>query len=364
MLNVIAAIIMFGLIVLIHEFGHFILAKLNGIYVVEFSIGMGSRLISFIKGEARYSLKALPFGGSCLMLSEFDSADDAGILPEGVSREELAGRGFTDKSVWARISVVAAGPAANFLLALACAVFVVSQAGYMPASVRDVEPGSPAWEAGLQKGDVITRIAGKKVMDYRDIFLYQTVNPGKTYVLEWEREENGIRSSYSRQVTPVYSNESGSYLVGCYFPGYVPTENIGETLKYAVYNVKYQISATIQSLGMLFRGRVRAEDVSGPVKIVSVVSETVGEARQYGIQTVILNLLNLSIILSANLGVMNLLPIPALDGGRLFFLVIEAVRGKPVDPEKEGMVHAAGMAVLMAFMIFILFQDIKSLIFT
>lgn len=364
MLNVIAAIVTFGLIILIHEFGHFILAKLNGIYVVEFSIGMGPRLISFTKGETRYSLKALPFGGSCLMLNEFDSADDAGILPEGVSREELSGRGFVDKSVWARISVVIAGPAANFLLALVCAFFVVSQAGYMPPVVQDVEQGSPAYEAGLQKGDIITKIAGKKVSDYRDIFLYQTVNPGKTYVLEWEREEGGSRHTYSKPVTPVYSEEFGSYLVGCTFPGYVPTKNPGETFKYAAYEVKYQVSASIQSLGMLVRGKIKAGDISGPVKIVSVVSETVDQARQYGIETVILNLLNLSVMLSANLGVMNLLPIPALDGGRLFFLIIEALRGRPIDPEKEGKVHAAGMAVLMVLMIFILFQDIKSLIFT
>ena len=111
MLNIAAAVITFGLIILIHEFGHFLFAKLNGIYVVEFSIGMGPRLISFVKGETRYSLKALPFGGSCMMLSEFDGADDAGMLPEGVTKEDVQGKGFTDKSVFARISVVAAGPA-------------------------------------------------------------------------------------------------------------------------------------------------------------------------------------------------------------------------------------------------------------
>lgn len=363
MLNIAAAVITFGLIILIHEFGHFLFAKLNGIYVVEFSIGMGPRLISFVKGETRYSIKVLPFGGSCMMLSEFDSADDAGMLPEGISKEDTKGKGFTDKGVFARISVVAAGPAANFLLALVCALAVVSRVGYMPAVIAEVEQGSPAYEAGLQKGDRITEIAGKKVADYRDIFLYQTVNPGKSYEMEWEREEGGARTTYSSLVTPVYSEETDSYLVGCYFPGYTPTKNIWETLRYAVYNVNYQIEATIKSLGMMVRGKVKAEDVSGPVKIVSVVSETVSEARQYGFETVLLNLLNLSIILSANLGVMNLLPIPALDGGRLFFLLIEAVRGKPIDPEKEGMVHAAGMAVLMVFMVFILFQDIKSLIF-
>lgn len=362
MLNVIAAIIMFGLIVLIHEFGHFIFAKLNGIYVVEFSIGLGPRLISFKKGGTRYSLKAMPFGGSCLMLNEFESADEAGILPEGVNREETEGKGFSEQPVWARISVVAAGPAANFLLAFFCALIVVSKVGYMSPVVIGVEEGSPAYEAGLQEGDVITRMAGRRVEDYRDIAMHQIVNPGEPYLLEWERTEGEEIRTYTSQMTPVYSESSNGYLVGLYFPGYVPTKNLGETLKYSVYNVKYQIAATIKSLGMLFRGQVKADDVSGPVKIVSVVSETVDESRQYGLEVVLLNLLNLSIILSANLGVMNLLPIPALDGGRLFFLIIEALRGKPIDQEKEGMVHAAGMAVLMALMIFVLFLDIKSLI--
>ncbi len=362
MLNIIAAVLMFGIIVLVHEFGHFIAAKLNGIYVVEFSIGFGPRLLSFKRGETRYSLKIIPLGGSCLMLNEFDSAEEAGVLPEGMSKEEADERGFINKSVWARIATVAAGPVFNFVLAFFCALVVVWRVGYMSPQVIQVEAGSPASEAGIQAGDTITRINGKAVEDYRDIELERLLKPGQTMELQWSRPSGGGYETYRADVTPEYSAESGSYLLGVYFPGYVLADDIGEIVKYSVYNVKYQVKAAVLSLGMLVKGQVSADDVSGPVKIVSVVSETVEEARQYGFETVMLNLMNLCIIISANLAVINLLPIPGLDGGRLLFLIIEALRRKPIDQEKEGMIHAAGLALLMVFMVFILFHDIQSLL--
>ena len=188
------------------------------------------------------------------------------------------------------------------------------------------------------------------------------MKPGQTMELQWSRPSGGGYEAYRADVTPEYSAESGSYLLGVYFPGYVLADDIGEIVKYSVYNVKYQVKAAVLSLGMLVKGQVSADDVSGPVKIVSVVSETVEEARQYGFETVMLNLMNLCIIISANLAVINLLPIPGLDGGRLLFLIIEALRRKPIDQEKEGMIHAAGLALLMVFMVFILFHDIQSLL--
>ena len=362
MLNLAAAILMFGILILVHEFGHFIAAKSNGIYVLEFSVGFGPRLLSFQKGETRYSLKAIPLGGSCLMLNEFEGAEDSGMAPQGLSKEEAERRGFSSKPVWARIVTVAAGPVFNILFAFLCALFVVARAGYMSAEVVSVEEGSPAWEAGLQAGDRITRLNGKPVEDYRDIELYRFSNPAAPVTLQWERPAESGYETLSSVVTPEYSADSGSYLMGVFFPGYVPAQGIGETVRYGIYNIKYQVKATIMSLGMLVRGQVSADDVSGPVKIVSVVSETVGEARQYGFEVVMLNLMNLSVMIGANLAIINLLPIPGLDGGRLFFLFIEALRRKPLDQEKEGMIHAIGMALLMVFMVFVLFHDIKSLI--
>lgn len=142
---------------------------------------------------------------------------------------------------------------------------------------------------------------------------------------------------------------------------YRPTENILQTLEYGAYEVTYWIKLVVKSLGMLIQGQVGRDDIAGPVRIVAMIDSTVEMTRPYGLAIVLLELANLTVMLSANLGVMNLLPIPALDGGRLVFLLIEALRGKPVDPEKEGMVHLTGMALLMTLMVFILFNDISNL---
>lgn len=348
MLSIIMAVLIFGIIVLVHEFGHFLLAKLNGVGVIEFSIGMGPRLVHFTKGETKYSIKALPIGGSCMMLGEDESAADE--------------KAFTNKSVWARMSVIVAGPIFNFILAFIFALILVSFNGYDPAKILQVTDGSPAQEAGILPGDTITRVNGEKVVVYRDFFLYTLLHPGETMEIEVERQsENQDKATkHMVTVTPKFSEEAGRYLIGTTVSGYnVPTASLGETLKYSLYEVQYNITSTIKSLGMLITGKASLNDLSGPVGIVVMIDDSVKAGMTVGIGAVLLNILNMSILLSANLGVMNLLPLPALDGGRLVFLIIEAFRGKAIDPEKEGMVHVIGMVALMALMIFVLFNDFR-----
>lgn len=354
MLNILAAILLFGLIILIHEFGHFLFAKLGGIAVLEFSIGMGPRLCSFVKGETRYSLKLLPFGGSCAM--------------EGEDSGSQAPKAFNNKPVWTRIAVIAAGPVFNFILAFFFAMVIVAQIGHDKPVIYDVNEGSPAQEAGLQAGDKITRINNYKVSAYRDVSLYLLTHPGETVTIRYERpaggswEEGGASERRMAEMTPVYNAEYNSYMIGVQFLGYEKAANPLEFLSYSVYEVKYCISSTLQSFGMLFRRQIQVDDaVAGPVQIVTMVGETVGEGREAGAAAVLFVMSNWILLLSSSLGIMNLLPIPALDGGRLLFLLIELVRGKPVDPEKEGMVHMAGMMVLMALMVFVLFNDIRKL---
>lgn len=400
MLSLLAALLVFGLIILFHEFGHFLLAKRGGICVVEFSLGMGPRLFSFVKGGTKYSLKLLPFGGSCMMLGEDDDFSEGELnekaekdilrkaaflgegqldgMPDSRNLEETlemdeakprrsyagielppgaVGVSFNETSVWTRFLVIAAGPVFNFILAFFCACFVINYVGYDPAEVAGVMEGYPAANAGMESGDVITKINGKNIKIYRDILAYTNFHQGETLEVEYSRDG----ASRNVVLTPIYSEENNAYMIGISGGIYKEPESILKTAQYGIYEVRYWINLTFKSLGMIVKRQVSADDIAGPVRIVSMIDTTVKESSEYGLMVVLVNLANMCVLLSANLGIMNLLPIPALDGGRLVFIGIEALRGKPIDREKEGMVHMAGMAVLMVLMVFILFNDIRNI---
>lgn len=342
-MGLIFAIILFSLIILSHELGHFLLAKANGIHVVEFSLGMGKRIISKQIGATRYSLKILPFGGSCMMKGE-----DLGDQSEG---------SFGSKTALQRISVIAAGPVFNFLTAFILACVVVGISGYTPAYLADVMSDSPAYEAGLRPGDRIVSLNGKRIHLDKELSFFLSIH-----------EEDGIDFGYERdgktQVVHVvrrYDETEGTKLFGFVRNVECIHGNLLDTLRYGCYEVRFWLDMTVTSLKMLVRGQVGVKDMSGPVGVVDAIDDVYTEAVQYGWLDVLISMLNMAILLSANLGVMNLLPIPALDGGRLFFLLIELIRGKRVSPEKEGMVHFVGLMILMVFMVFILFQDVLRL---
>lgn len=355
MLNILAAVFIFGLIVLIHEFGHFLFARLCGIHVVEFAVGMGPAVAAATRGNTRYSLRAFPFGGFCAMAGEDSEAAEEGS--------------FNSRPVLARLAVIAAGPGFNFVLAFLAAMVIVTQVGHDGTVVADVMEGYPAAEAGLLAGDRITGINGRKVSAHRDITLYLYTHPGKTVKLAYDRpaggsfENGGAWEKRTVQLTPRYSEEYGSYMLGVVFKGYEPVKGIGGFLSASAYEVRYCVVSTFDSLGMLLRRQIRADEaVAGPVKIVSMVGETVGESREAGAFALVYVVANWILLLSASLGVMNLLPLPALDGGRLFFLLIELVRGKPVNRRAESMIHAVGMCVLMTLMVLILMNDLRTML--
>ncbi|MCI7814377.1 MAG: RIP metalloprotease RseP [Lachnospiraceae bacterium] len=342
-MKIVVALLVFSIIIIIHELGHFLLAKLNGITVVEFSLGMGPRIVSTVKGGTRYSWKLLPFGGSCMMLGEDESSSEEGS--------------FGSKSVWARISVIAAGPIFNFILAFVLSVFVIGSIGYDAPKILSVVEGYPASEAGMQAGDIITKMNGKRIHLYREVSNYTSFHQGEKVTLTYERDGE------EHQVTLVpRETEDGRKILGITgSSNYREKANAIETLKYSAYEVKYWIETTIDSLMMMIQGRVSLDDVSGPVGVVSVIGETYEESSKDGAFYVWLNMLNIAILLTANLGVMNLLPIPALDGGRLVFLIIEAIRGKRIDAQKEGMVHLIGLTLLMLLMVVVMFNDVRKL---
>lgn len=427
LLNILVAIIIFSVIVVFHELGHFLLAKKNGIEVTEFSLGMGPRLLSTVKGNTRYSLKLFPIGGSCMMVGEDGEEDGPGS--------------FGHASVWERISVVAAGPIFNFILAFVFALVITSVMGYDPPKVLSVEENSPAEEAGLQVGDIITSFQGKPISIGRDISLYESlygmqqdqikmtvkrdgkkidlnfkaasekkymlgfsyVPDGKpeitevfvdgammkvgvlagdvitavdgtkvstgeelqTYLGEHPLGENAVTITVSRDgkekeftVQPTVRTQVST---GFVYNLYREKTNFFGVLKYSAVEVRYWISSTIDSLGLLIKGTFRVNDLSGPVGIVDAIGSSVEEAKSEGTVVMWMQMFYWAILLSANLGVMNLLPLPALDGGRLVFLLIEAVTKKKVNPNIEGMIHFAGFVLLMALMVFVFMNDIKRL---
>ena len=427
LLNILIAIIIFSVIVVFHELGHFLLAKKNGIEVTEFSLGMGPRLLSTVKGNTRYSLKLFPIGGSCMMVGEDGEEDGPGS--------------FGHASVWGRISVVAAGPIFNFILAFVFALIITSVMGYDPPKVLSVEENSPAEEAGLQVGDIITSFQGKHISIGRDISLYESLygmqqdqikmtvkRDGKkidlnfkaasekkymlgfSYVPDGEPEitevfvdgammkagviagdvitavdgtkvstgeelqayleehplgENTVTITVSRDgnekeftVQPTVRTQVST---GFVYNLYREKTNFFGVLKYSAVEVRYWISSTIDSLGLLIKGTFRVNDLSGPVGIVDAIGSSVEEAKSEGAVVMWMQMFYWAILLSANLGVMNLLPLPALDGGRLVFLLIEAVTKKKVNPNIEGMIHFAGFVLLMALMVFVFMNDLKRL---
>lgn len=340
-MSYILALIIFSAIVIFHELGHFLLAKWNGIEVIEFSLGMGPRLLSHVWGDTRYSLKLLPIGGSCQMLGEEEASDSEGA--------------FGNKSVWARIAVVAAGPVFNFILAWVLALIIVGSVGYDNTMV-DIIPDSAAAEAGMEDGDQIISINGSRTWLYREVSLYSSLHQGQTATVVFER--NGEKQTVV--LTPKQS-DTGAYLYG--FSRTVQREKGGvlETVGYSCAEIRYWLKATVESLKMLIGGQVGLEEMSGPVGIVSTIGDTYKESRVDGWYYVTMNMIMIAILLSVNLGVMNLLPIPALDGGRLVFLILEAIRGKAIPQEKESMVHFTGFVLLMGLMAVILFSDLHKL---
>ena len=354
--SIIALLLILGAVIFVHEFGHFLLAKKNGVGVIEFSIGMGPRIFSTVYHGTRYSLKWIPFGGSCRMLG-----DDSGIVDPDAEPITDTEHCFENKSVWARISVIAAGPVFNFLLAYVLAVVVIGSAGSDKPIITRLVDGYPAQEAGLQPGDRIVKINKEPIHLYRDLQLYLMLHPGETLNVTYVRDGEKATAV----IEPKFSEEDQSYLMGIYGGGRYSL-NWYETLQYSWYELRYNVLAVVKSLGMVFTGDLPVTSFSGPVGIATTVDDivtevneaTVNESFQDRAASMILTLLNFMVLLSANLGVMNLLPIPAMDGGRLVFLIIEAVRGKAVPKEKEAVVHIAGFIFLFLFMIFILFNDI------
>lgn len=343
--KIIIAILIICIIIISHEFGHYLIARANGITVKEFFVGMGPTIFSKEISGTMFSIKPIPFGGACVFMDE-DDIDH----PENCS--------YLNASVYARMATIIGGPLFNFILAFILSLFVIGSVGYSDTVLSDVGEGSPASQAGILPGDEIIKYNGHRVYVYGEVTFETSYNTGEPIDLTIKRDGRIINTT----VIPKYDESLGRMMMGITFRSGVDNPTPLETIKYSYLNVRYWIKLTLKSIKMLLTGQISAKELSGPVGITQAVSTVYDSASSYGIKAVILSLIDMTILISANLGVMNLLPFPALDGGKLIFLIIEAITKRPVDKRVEGAVNFVGMAMLMLLMVFVLYNDILRIV--
>ncbi|MCL2396767.1 MAG: site-2 protease family protein [Defluviitaleaceae bacterium] len=364
---ILMGLLVFTIIILVHELGHFWAARRAGILVEEFSIGMGPRLLHFKRGDTVYSLKLFPIGGSCLMLGE----DESGVTDP---------RSFGSRPVGWRILVISAGAILNFVLAFVLSTIMAMFTASPDTTIRDFAEISPIYEAGVRHGDRIVRINNRNITLFGDVGLEMHLADGSPMDVMVERE--GQRLNFA--VTPVYID-------GAYRLGFIPNTTVGpffartqadaegnmvyvddlEWIRRAGFfesfgagydNMIFSIRSVFFTLRGLITGTFGIDGMMGVVGIVAFVGdEAESRVETGGGMAVVWFLISFTALLSANLGVLNLLPLPALDGGRLVFLILEAIRRKPINPDREGMVHFVGLVLLMGLLVFVTYNDIVRL---
>lgn len=340
-ISIISAVLIFCVIVVVHEFGHFIVARKCGIDVQEFAIGMGPVIFKKQGKHTLFTLRLLPLGGFCSMGEDEESDNE---------------NSFRNKSVWRRIAVIAAGAIMNLILGFILSLIIFLVAGKVTTTIiAEIVPGSGCETAGMAVGDRITKVNGLHIFTANDI-IYELRND-EDGVLDFVVERDGENLTFNGvKFGLTVDEETGERVLNYDFKVYMKNMTAAELLPAAANKFMYYSRLILMSLRDLISGKYGLNNLQGPVGIVTVISES---AQESGFD--IGYLLDIAMLISVNVGIFNLLPLPALDGGRLVFLIIEAVRRKPIKAETEGMVHFAGFALLMLLMIIVTFNDVKNI---
>ncbi len=342
---ILLAILGFGILIAVHEFGHFAAAKACGVRVEEFSIGMGPALWKKQKGETLYALRVLPIGGYCAMTGE----------NEAVEGDE---RAFSSQPAWKRLIILAAGSFMNFLIGLVLLVIVFSSArAYSTPVITEFFEGCPYESAdGLQVGDQFYKIDGHRIYFSNNVSEY-LARGSDVHDIVVIRDGQKVELKDFELKLVDYPEEGGKYY-GFRFG--VQEMNFSQKLQYSWYCALDFVRMVYNSLRDLLAGAVGVKDLSGPVGIVSMINDVGQESA--GFVDALLNIAYFMAFIAVNLAVMNMLPIPALDGGRVFLLavtwIIEHITRRKVDPRIEGYIHTGGMVLLLALMAFVMYQDI------
>lgn len=350
-INLILFILILGCIVLIHESGHFIFAKLTGVYVYEFAIGMGPKLCSFKpkNSETEYSLRLIPIGGFCSLAGE-DFEEDKKKIPKD--------RLLQAKKPWQRFLIMFMGPGFNFISAIIILFFLglICGSPSMEPRVSSVEKNFPAYEVGIKQGDIVTKVGTHKIKTIDDLSLYLTLAANDNSLKITVQNSNGIEQEYTMKPKKVVETTNGKKVTSYrYGIGLQSQKEYGliNAIKYSCLKTVSLSKQMVITLSSLFTGKVKVTQLSGPVGIYTIV----GEQAHSGLS----NIIYLIAYLSINVGFLNLLPIPAFDGGHILFIIIEKIKGSPVDAELENKIHTIGLYLLLALMLVITFNDILRL---
>lgn len=347
-MTIVIGILLFSLLVFLHELGHFVAARLSGVQVNEFAIFMGPALVKWQWGETQYSIRCIPFGGYCAMEGEDEETDNP--------------RSFQRAAWWKRLIILVAGSAMNLITGFVLMALLTAPAKNITVPVIQVaEPGcTVVRQDGLHIGDRILQVDGEHIYTASNVSMILSLNSGDVHDLVVERDGQKVylndflmeKHLFGEEETPRYGFSFGE-----------EPATFGNKLAFAWNSSLNVVRTTRLSLQMLFNGQAGVMDLTGPVGIVQMMSET-AEASETAMEMT-MNFLNFGAFIAINLGVMNLLPIPAVDGGRVFGLlvttVIEAITKKKINPKYEGYIHGAGLVLLLALMVFILGKDILML---
>ncbi|MDU2544914.1 MAG: RIP metalloprotease RseP [Finegoldia magna] len=333
MITIISSIIIFLLVILIHEFGHFIVAKMNGVSVLEFSVGMGPKLFQKESNGTLYSLRLLPVGGYCQL--------------EGEDEENDSPNSLNNQSPLVRLKVILAGAIMNFILAFILLILLMS-VSRVSTEVSGVIKDSPAYSSGIQTGDQIVSINGENVSDGEELLKSIKESQG-------DLDIGVIRDSRSKNIKVTPRLENNVRKIGVNFQEEYNIKNFSiiKGFKKGVITFLNLTGMLYKFLGMLITGQLGLGGVSGPVGVV----KEIGNAAKTGVA----NLIFLLAYININLGVFNLLPIPALDGGRAIFILIEMIFGKKISQEKEGYIHMVGLILLLALIAVVTIKDVIKL---
>lgn len=370
--KILAALLVLGLLIMIHEFGHFLAAKRMGVRVNEFAIGMGPRLLHWGKGETTYSLRAFPIGGFCAMEGEDEGAPTPAALGGGEDAQpEDRSRSFAHKPVWRRIVIVVAGALMNLVLGY---VLLLGYYGFLQepygntgkvlfstTTIAQLKEDTSAYQSGLRPGDTILSVNGRRVLMDSDLSMEMQNDPDGVLQMVVRREVDGKPQKVTLDAVKFEmktDETTGKQYLKYDFVVLGKVRTFGNTFTQAAKEELSVATVVWRSLVDMVRGRYGLNDLSGPVGTVNIIADAVGNAHSLaGWQTLVM----LMVLITVNLGVFNLLPLPALDGGRLVFLLWEAVTRKPVPAKYEGIVHFAGLLLLVLLMLVITYSDVTKL---